>query len=339
MSTPPEAVAPPPVLPPPPRATLADPAAPLAVPPDPGPATPQFDVVRVAPDGSTVVAGQAEPGAAVDVQIDGAPVAQAQADAQGRFVALLEVPPAAGPRGLTLQATDADGQQALSRQTVMIAPLAEPERSPAPAAAADAAPSTAPAAPTAPTAAAPPAAVLIDDAGARVLQGGAAEASPRMTIEALTYSTSGDVQIAGRGQPGMVVRLYLDNRPVTDVRTAADGSWRGALPAVAAGLYTLRADLVDAQGRVLSRDETPFQREAPAVPPVAAAQATAPVDAPPMTQITVQPGFTLWQIARETYGSGVMYVRVLDANRATIRDPDLIYPGQIFAVPAPDPGG
>ena len=49
--------------------------------------------------------------------------------------------------------------------------------------------------------------------------------------------------------------------------------------------------------------------------------------------VTVQPGFTLWAIARDRYGEGLMYVRVYEANRDKIRDPDLIYPGQVFTVP------
>jgi nucleoid-associated protein YgaU len=50
--------------------------------------------------------------------------------------------------------------------------------------------------------------------------------------------------------------------------------------------------------------------------------------------VTVQPGFTLWAIAQGQYGEGVMYVQVWQANRDRIRDPDLIYPGQVFALPA-----
>ncbi len=65
-----------------------------------------------------------------------------------------------------------------------------------------------------------------------------------------------------------------------------------------------------------------------------------PVVADPVT-MTVQPGFTLWGIAQDRYGDGVMYVQVLEANRDKIKDPDLIYPGQVFAMPdavvAPSP--
>ena len=63
------------------------------------------------------------------------------------------------------------------------------------------------------------------------------------------------------------------------------------------------------------------------------------VEGPRVTVVTVQPGFTLWQIASEAYGDGVMYVQVWDANKDRIRDPDLIYPGQVFLVPAPPAEG
>jgi nucleoid-associated protein YgaU len=100
------------------------------------------------------------------------------------------------------------------------------------------------------------------------------------------------------------------------------------LPALAAGVYALRADELGSDGRVLSRYETPFQREAPDVLAAAGDNGSAAL------KITVQPGFTLWRIARESYGDGVMYVRVYDANKDQIRDPDLIYPGQVFTVPS-----
>ena len=58
-----------------------------------------------------------------------------------------------------------------------------------------------------------------------------------------------------------------------------------------------------------------------------AAAAVAPVS------VTVQPGFTLWQIATEQLGAGTRYVQVFEANKDQIRDPDLIYPGQVFAIP------
>jgi nucleoid-associated protein YgaU len=42
---------------------------------------------------------------------------------------------------------------------------------------------------------------------------------------------------------------------------------------------------------------------------------------------------TLWQISRRVYGRGVRYSTIYLANQDEIRDPDLIYPGQVFRVP------
>ena len=61
---------------------------------------------------------------------------------------------------------------------------------------------------------------------------------------------------------------------------------------------------------------------------------TAPAASPGPITITVLPGFTLWAIAKKNLGNGVMYVQVFEANKDKIKDPDLIYPGQVFTVPA-----
>ena len=47
----------------------------------------------------------------------------------------------------------------------------------------------------------------------------------------------------------------------------------------------------------------------------------------------VQRGNNLWLIARQVYGEGVRYTAIFGANRDHIRDPNLIYPGQLFKLP------
>ena len=44
-------------------------------------------------------------------------------------------------------------------------------------------------------------------------------------------------------------------------------------------------------------------------------------------------GDSLWQISRRTYGKGNRYTVIYDANQEQIRDPDRIYPGQMFVLP------
>lgn len=178
--------------------------------------------------------------------------------------------------------------------------------------------------------------VLVADAdGVRVLQP-ASDTSPEVmshvALDTITYDPAGEVQLSGRGAGDGSVQIYLDNQPITTSRITAQGDWQIELPDVDTGVYTLRIDQLSAQGEVVSRIETPFQREEAA--DVAAVFADETADSSFDVAVrTVQPGATLWAIAREQFGEGIMYVAVFEANRDRIRDPDLIYPGQIFRIP------
>ncbi|MEQ9694098.1 LysM peptidoglycan-binding domain-containing protein [Shimia sp. SDUM112013] len=188
------------------------------------------------------------------------------------------------------------------------------------------------------TAPAPSTTILKADAdGVTVLQAPvsgdpAPDVMSTVALDAISYSAEGEVELSGRGTDAGFVRVYLDNKPVTSSRIAPDGNWRTELPDVDSGVYTLRVDQVDEEGAVTSRIETPFKREDETVVE-ANQQAAMPSDAAPVRVVTVQPGSTLWAIAIDRYGSGTQYVRVFEANRDRIRDPDLIYPGQIFEIP------
>jgi nucleoid-associated protein YgaU len=48
---------------------------------------------------------------------------------------------------------------------------------------------------------------------------------------------------------------------------------------------------------------------------------------------TIQRGDTLWKIAKQYYGNGSKYPLIFEANREVIKNPDLIYPGQVVRIP------
>ena len=173
--------------------------------------------------------------------------------------------------------------------------------------------------------------LLSDEEGVRVLQpptpsDQAPDVMSVVALDTITYSQEGEVQLSGRGQSDGFVQVYLDNAPITTSRIEEDGNWRSDLPEIDTGVYTLRIDEVDEQGNVTSRVETPFKREDKDV--LASQDDTDGVRA-----ITVQTGNTLWAISRERYGEGTAYVRIFEANRDRIRDPDMIFPGQVFSIP------
>ena len=382
-----------------------------------GPILPSFDVARIAPDGAATVAGQAAPGAAVAMLVDGVEVATAVADAQGKFAALFDLPPSPVARLLTLQATGADGAAVQGTETVALAPVVG-------AAEITVAGGVEPALQA-------PAAVLIAPEGVKVLQSAAevpADLAGNVAVESISYASDGAVMLGGRAGAGAGLRIYLDGAAIVDVVVGPDGAWAARLTDVAAGIYTLRVDQLAADGTVASRFETPFKREtlaalaaaatsaiqpevsakaapviadagaadapqpvveptatdttavvaaplpaaagaeiavgdaAPAAEPTAAdtagvveaapvaeiaaaapvanaasvtaePAAVAPAKPAPVT-VTVQPGYTLWGIAQQNFGDGVLYVQVFEANKDKIKDPNLIYPGQVFTIPA-----
>jgi LysM domain len=66
---------------------------------------------------------------------------------------------------------------------------------------------------------------------------------------------------------------------------------------------------------------------------ISADSASAEANLPRNGKVVIQPGNSLWRISRVIYGRGIEYTVIYQANKDHIRNPDLIYPGQIFATP------
>src|SRR5512139_11613 len=64
----------------------------------------------------------------------------------------------------------------------------------------------------------------------------------------------------------------------------------------------------------------------------AAPAAAAPAPAAPRTY-TVKPGDTLSKIAKEMLGSANAYMKIFEANKDQLTNPDLIKPGQVLRIP------
>ncbi|WP_246253351.1 LysM peptidoglycan-binding domain-containing protein [Sulfitobacter maritimus] len=191
---------------------------------------------------------------------------------------------------------------------------------------------TVPSKPSAPATA--PVAVLKSTAeGVERIDTAPPQVMTNVALDTIGYSDQGDVQLAGRAQPETrEVRVYLNNDAIISLPVDAQGRWRGDLPNVDEGIYTLRVDELSEGGDVTSRVETPFKRESPQTLAQASAGLTGPLGV-----VTVQKGDTLWAISRERYGDPFLYVKVFEANSDNIRDPDLIYPGQVFDLPETAP--
>jgi nucleoid-associated protein YgaU len=282
-------------------------AAPIVAPALAAPTPPSFDIVRVNPQGNTVIAGRAAPGAEVIVQQNGQEIGRAKADQQGQFVVLPDKPIAPGTQELTLSARTGDqGAVSAAAPVIVVVPAAAP---------ASAAPAT-------------PLVVLTPpNAAPRVLQApvptDGAPARKGLALGTVDYDAAGAIRFSGTADAASPIQIYVDNRAFGRVMSAPDGTWvLGPTNAVPPGDHLLRLDQLAANGRVAARVEVPFRRVLPAELPIAGAQS-----------VVVQPGESLWRIARRLYGAGIHYTDIYQANLSQIRDPDLIFPGQVFATP------
>ena len=257
---------------------------------------------------------------------------------------------------------------------------------------------------------------------------------PAAALAVEAVEIEGDrIYIAGRASGAASVRAYIDNAFLaTAPKVAADRFLITAKAPVVPGDHMVRADALDAAGKVVARVEVPFNRPegrdmaaisamAPAEPPHVPAPtqdagttgedpSSAPVQAGPTiageqpdaaarvplqvpealatpgetasaaspareattsapapsgadtlmsaagpgddiavirqpaletvgTRVIIRRGDTLWRISRDTYGKGASYTVIYLANGDQIRDPNRIYPGQVFRMPRSEADG
>lgn len=327
----------------------------------PDPLAPSFDVIRVEPDGATLIAGRMEPDTALRILDGERVVAQGRSNAQGEFALTLPQNLAIGDHELRLVAGEGDGERLSEQRAVISVPMPGRESELLVMLEAPDAPSRLIAAPrtgqalevaaaqTPAAAAEPP--MPSQDKAARV----AAAANPDAPAIGAVEIEGDHLFIAGTAKAGQKVRLYLNDAFVAETAVGDKKEFlASATQDVPVGQHVVRADVLDRAGNVVSRAEVPFSRPdgervaavaaSPALPGMSAAEkldpsiareadgadgALQPVDG----RVIIRKGDTLWRISRENYGSGSRYTVIYLANGDQIRNPDLIYPGQIFRMP------
>ncbi|NNE84810.1 MAG: LysM peptidoglycan-binding domain-containing protein [Alphaproteobacteria bacterium] len=271
-----------------------------------GPIAPEFDIVRVDDNGNVVIAGRASPDCTVTVRDGDTIVGTATTDRRGDWVVVPDDALQPGDRELRLFAKCGDGEPVESERVVVLG-VPEPQQGIGTLAVAVARDGSA------------PTKVLQTPGGVQPVADGAPS---DVAVAAVDYDNSGDLALSGTAPPGSTVQIYVDNELIG--RTTADENGHWTLTPdrkVDPGSYSMRIDQVKPDGTVVARSQIPFVRGEPLE------------DLPPGSLVIIQPGDYLWRIARQRYGAGPQYTLIYEANRAQIRDPDLIFPGQIFIVP------
>ncbi|KQV63919.1 Ig-like domain-containing protein [Rhizobium sp. Root1220] len=246
---------------------------------DAGPKLPTFDVLRVEPDGSTVIAGSAEPNSKLEIVDGDKVVATTDVGATGDFAAILDTPLPSGDHQLVLRATSKDGKALTSEEVAtisiprdgktsdLLAMVSKPGTAsriitapkPETQVAANGAIGSADQ-PVAPPKAETPTSTDVASAPASAgSQPGAASASDVMVS---AVEIEGDkIFVAGTAKPSYDVLAYADDKLIGKAKVSPDGHFviDGVMP-LAVGDHKIRVDVVDAAGKVAVRASVNFNR-------------------------------------------------------------------------------
>jgi nucleoid-associated protein YgaU len=265
---------------------------------------PSFDVARIDPDGHAVIAGRAAPNSKIVLLDGGKEIAHGEADGHGEWVILLQDPPLSPGQHELRVVQHIEGHAPVTSEQAVVAVVPEPK----------------------PGSDAQTMVMISPPGGAATLvqppTSAGTPSSGDLKLSTLDYDEHGQATVTGKATPGGHVRAYLDDKLIGEGQAGKDGNWR-LTPSqpVPAGKHKLRLDRLGGDGKPTARLEVPFDREES----IAVNGDT--------KQLHVVRGDNLWNIARAHYGEGVRFTTIFNANKGQIRDPDLIYPGQVFAMP------
>jgi nucleoid-associated protein YgaU len=281
---------------------------PAPAPPPTAESAPSFDVVRIARDGRAVMAGRAAPGATVIIMDGDREVGRVKADPRGEWVFTLDKPLEPGSRELSLRANNPGGAEKEGEAPVVLVVPERTQESPGKSTASAAGSNEA-------------LAIKVNPGGAvQLLQVPASSAgSGPVSVDVVNFDGQGNLSVAGRAAPQSNIQVYLDNELLGSTTSDAKGGWSLSVAhPMNPGDHTVRADQVGGDGKVTARADISF--------PSGAGGSNS-------GKVTVAFGNSLWRIAKRAYGKGFDYVVIYNANKQQIRDPDLIYPGQVFKLP------
>jgi len=144
--------------------------------------------------------------------------------------------------------------------------------------------------------------------------------STAVKMKVIDYDEKGRLAISGEAKPGSKISIDVNGRTIGSTNTDDQGQW---------SLTTSEgtADGANKIGATASLGDEYSTTTMPFAPDELVQKF------PEGRLVVVQPGNSLWRIARRTYGSGFRYTVIFAANRDQVTNPDLIYPGQVLHTP------
>ena len=275
----------------------------------------KLEVIRVRPDGSLVIAGKGLPNSKVEIISGSTIIATTTSDNIGEFVAVPEKQLKSGEYLLAFRQTTKDNKVTIANEAVAINVTGGLNDIPIVA--------------------------IIDSEGkigARVIQAPGLKKTkekvikenkgnkenkdkPEVSILAFTYDIKvGQLILSGTAFGGVQINGGYSGKEISSTKILND-EWSLTIPGkLILGKQKVSVILLGKNGNVLSKNSLNISGKSIK-------------NANGKTFVIVQKGDALWNIAYNRLGLGKRYMDIVKLNSDKIKNPDLIYPKQLFVIP------
>ncbi|MBS91882.1 MAG: hypothetical protein CMM95_02370 [Rickettsiales bacterium] len=253
-----------------------------------------FDIVRITPEGETIIAGKTEPEIEVEIFDGNEKIGSAFSDSYGDWIWVSENPLKKGIKKFTLKHVDDSGNQHISDQNIIV--LLEDKLKNIP--------------------------KIIrfsnqDNSGLELLSDGSLIEG--ISLDIVEYSSNEKLILKGRANPDADIKIFLSGDLVGNTISDNKGYWEFISDVIKFNEYDLKlVTLIRNEETII---KIPIFSEI--------------IDRSMLVEkkVIVKNGNSLWRIARKTMGGGIFYSEIYKNNLEKIKDPNLIYPGQVFNIP------
>ena len=259
--------------------------------------SPTFDIVRITPKGDAVIAGRSKPNKLVSIFDGNEKLGNVLSDTNGEWVWSSKESLKYGIKRLHLNIRNKNGEVIRSDETIIVFLESDGAQSP----------------------------IIFKSSlsgktnsylmNLEELEGG-------FSVDYVEYNPEGKIIFSGRSEKNKNLSFFIDNNIIGETLSNSQGFWTFITKEkIPLGKLDLRVDLK--LNNQLYSFNTPIFNE----------------NLSDLNQLldnnnfVVQPGNSLWRIARRTLGGGIFYSEIYKKNQIKISDPDLIFPGQVFTIP------
>ena len=253
-----------------------------------------FDIVRLSPDGDTIIAGKTSPNLKIEIFEGNTKIGSVLSDSNGEWIWVGKIPLDRGVKRFSLKHTDKSGFEFNSNENVIIFLEGKTNELPK----------------------------IVrfsskDNYGIKILNN--EEVLDGLAIDLVEYTPEKKIILKGRSNPSSLIKIFLDNRSYGEVFSDETGYWEFMTSISLFKSYDLEV-LSNIKNQEIKLSAKIFEEN---------------IENELFVEknVIVEPGNSLWRIARKLLGGGIYYSEIYKNNVKKINDPDLIYPGQVFNIP------